>query len=443
MKITYTKGGLRAVLMALFLGAAGAAYLSVSTAEEGKVPPAELHRPTPIPDRIILTWSGDPARSQSVTWRTSAGVDSPVAQIAVAGDGPDFTRDAVKVEATSQLLESDLSQALYHTARFDGLEPDTMYAYRVGDGRNWSEWNQFRTAGAEAAPLTFLYVGDAQNDIYEHWSRLIRMGFMKAPEAHFIIHAGDLVNRGSRDAEWGEWSRAAGWINRSIPSLPAPGNHEYSNDGNSGRALTRHWRPQFALPENGPAGLEESCYYVDVQGVRIVSLNSNEQRAEQAQWLDTILSDNPNRWTVLSFHHPLFSAARGRDNKELRETWQPVFDKHQVDLVLQGHDHTYARSNLISGVNTQAGEHGTVYVVSVSGPKMYDLERAGWMERAAERTQLFQVVRIAGDRLSYEARTARGLLYDAFELRKRHGKPNQLVNRVPRGPERLDDVSGE
>ena len=443
MKITYTKSGLRAVLMVLFLGAAGAGYLSVSTGEDGKVPPAELHRPTPIPDRILLTWSGDPARSQSVTWRTSVGVDSPLAQIAAAGDGPDFTRDAVKVEATSQLLESDLSRALYHTARFDGLEPDTMYAYRVGDGRNWSEWNQFRTAGAGADPLTFLYVGDAQNDIHEHWSRLIRMGFTKAPEADFILHAGDLVNRGSSDAEWGEWSRAAGWINRCIPSLPVPGNHEYNNDGNSGRALSRHWRPQFALPENGPPGLEESCYYVDVQGVRIVALNSNEQREEQARWLDAVLSGNPNRWTVLTFHHPLFSAARGRDNKALRERWQPIIDKHQVDLVLQGHDHTYARSNLISGVNTRAGEHGTVYVVSVSGPKMYHLERAGWMVRAAERTQLFQVVRIAGDRLSYEAWTARGLLYDAFELRKRPGKPNQLVNRVPRRPERVDDVSGE
>ncbi len=68
--------------------------------------------------------------------------------------------------------------------------------------------------------------------------------------------------------------------------------------------------------------------------------------------------------------------------------------------------------------------------------KMYQLDREPWMQRAAEDTQLFQVVHIDGARLKYEARTARGVLYDAFDLEKRNGEPNRLTNRVPESDER-------
>ncbi|MCW5979767.1 MAG: metallophosphoesterase family protein [Bryobacteraceae bacterium] len=430
-------GSSRLPLAAGFVALGFAAHLSISWSDAAKIPGETLHRPSALPDRIILTWAGDPATSQAVTWRTGASVKRPVAQIAPAEDGPDFVKRADEVPVVSEPFLSDINEGIYHTARFEGLKPDTLYVYRVGDRANWSEWNQFRTAADQPAPLTFLYVGDAQNDIYEHWSRVIRMGFSEAPKASFILHAGDLVNRGNRDAELGEWHQAAGWINRWVTSLPVAGNHEYGTWQEGRRALTAHWRPQFALPENGPQGLEESCYWIDIQGVRFVILNSNELVEEQAAWLEAVLAANPNRWTILAFHHPIFSSARGRDNRVLRETWKPVFDRHSVDLVLQGHDHTYARSNLLSGVNAADPEGGAVYVVSVSGPKQYRVQRETWMARAAERTQLFQVVRVDGDVLSYEARTATGALYDAFELRKVQGRPNELISKVPDVPERL------
>ena len=59
-------------------------------------------------------------------------------------------------------------------------------------------------------------------------------------------------------------------------------------------------------------------------------------------------------------------------------------------------------------------ESGTVYVVSVSGPKMYDISNDPWMQRKARNTQLFQIISIQDDKLSYEAFTAHGELYDAF-----------------------------
>ena len=432
--------GYRALILAGFVAAALLGAYSSSYFQDGPEPASQrwLHEPALTPDRVILTWAGDPATTQSVTWRTSTQVTESFAEIALSEDGPAFQELAQHVPAATSLFVSDLGEANYHSASFTGLIPGTMYVYRVGDGTNWSEWNQFTTASNQPEPLTFIYVGDAQNDVFSLWSRVIRTGYSKAPDARFILHAGDLINRANLDAEWGDWFRAAGWINTTMPSVPAPGNHEYAAEQEGGvRQLSRHWQPQFTLPRNGLAGLEESSYYLDIQGVRIVALNSNEKREEQARWLDELLSSNPNRWTICAFHHPIYSAAESRDNEELRELWQPVLDKYKVDLVLQGHDHTYARSNLLTGVNVQAGEAGTVYVVSVSGPKMYNLKPRDeqWWARAAEDTQLYQVIRVDGDRLSYESHTARGHVYDAFELHKRDGAPNELIDRPPATPE--------
>lgn len=430
------------LLLGLLMLPSGALAHEKHARQPQPVPEAEAHRPTAIPDRIILTWQGDPAHSQAVTWRTDTSVLKAIAQLAPGDAGPYFAKVAQNFPAETTALTSDLGSAHYHSANFTGLKPSAQYAYRVGDGVNWSEWIHFRTASETPEPFSFIYFGDAQNDIKSLWSRVIRGAYSDAPKARFIVHAGDLINTANRDAEWGEWFNAGGWVNAMVPSIPTPGNHEYGRGADGGRALSRHWRPQFALPTNGPEGLEETCYYLDYQGVRLISLNSNERQAEQVKWLDSLLANNPNRWTIVTFHHPVFSTAKGRDNKEVRELWKPLFDKYRVDLVLQGHDHTYGRSNLRTGVNARAPE-GTVYVVSVSGPKMYNLERQPWMERAAEDTQLYQILHVQGDTLKYEARTATGDLYDAFDLKKRPGSVNRLVERVPRNvPERLR-VKGE
>ncbi|MBW3599332.1 MAG: metallophosphoesterase family protein [Planctomycetes bacterium] len=408
--------------------------------EPQRVPDKEAYRPSAIPDRIVLTWNGDPAATQAVTWRTDTSVHRAFAEVAVAEDGPFFSFKAARVEAETSKLETNLGEAHYHSAVFEKLKPQTRYAYRVGDGENWSEWSQFSTASEKPEPFTFVYFGDAQNEIKSYWSRVVREAYRDAPKAAFLLHAGDLVNRATNDGEWGEWFYAGSHIHRMASCIATPGNHEYSSASGE-RALTPHWPAVFAFPQNGPEGFKETVYWIDYQGVRVISLNSNEKQEAQVAWLESVLADNPNRWTVITFHHPIYSASRGRDNPGLRELWQPIFDKHRVDLVLQGHDHSYARSGLMTHKNVPTGatnfdeEAGTLYVVSVSGPKMYTLDREPFMRRAAENTQLYQIITVDGDELRYEARTAVGRLYDAFTLRKREGKPNELIEQVPDTPE--------
>lgn len=412
--------------------------------------------PSPRPDRIILSWADDPSMTQAVTWRTDATVAVGLAEIAVAEDNADFTRRARQLKATTTPFIADSISANYHSVQFKALSPKTKYVYRVGGGGQWSEWFHFATAGSQPEPFTFVYFGDAQTDLKSLWSRVIRESILHAPRTRFLLHSGDLVNSADSDFEWNEWFQAAGWLNGMIPCVPTPGNHEYRTTATSTTAsLTPHWAAQFTLPENGPAGLAESTYWFDYQGVRIVSMNSNEKLPEQASWLDELLQNNPCRWTIITFHHPIYSPARSRDNLKLRSTWQPIFDKHRVDLCLQGHDHAYARSGLVEGkaaavaTNVPAGvtqrseSAGTVYVVSVSGPKMYDLDKPMRPEfqRVAEDVQLFQIITIDGDELRFEARTATGAVYDGFTLRKRPGQPNEMIENTPSLQQRVRPVT--
>ncbi len=433
--------------------------LSVEAQEDRiyKVPKfaEEWSKPSKHPDRIVLNFTEDPSTAISVTWRTSPQVTKGYAEVALATAAPKFWRNAITVEAETTTMDASMVETAevvsnYHSVTFTGLIPDTLYAYRVGNGEIWSEWVQFRTASATPKPFSFLYVGDAQNFILELWSRLIREGYRKVPDASFIIHAGDLVSEAHSEQQWHEWFTAGGWIHRMLPSIPLVGNHEYEpytaeEDYNDIEHLSMQWRPQFTLPTNGPDGLEETAYYLDYQDMRVVVLNTNEKQEIQAEWLSSVLEESTAKWNVVTFHHPLYSASAGRDNKELRDLWKPLFDKHKVDIVLQGHDHSYARGrapadesqNLVDGMNARDSLTGTVYVVSVSGGKMYRLRPDAWeslegadRDRAAENTQLFQVIRIDGDRLSFEAYTATGELYDAFDLVKnKKGGSNHFIDR--------------
>lgn len=468
----------------------------------------ETYKPTSVPDRIILTLTADPATKQSVTWRSSVGDRAGVLEYAKAEDGPKFVRKLKRLKADTKRFTSDLGDANYHSVTMQNLQPDTQYLYRVGDGVNWSEFSQFKTASNETNPFTFIYFGDSQNDLKSHWSRVVREAFKEAPQAAFLLHAGDLVNTANSDRDWGEWFYSGGWINRTMPSIATPGNHEYSKG-----ELSRHWRTVFALPENGPQGLEETVYSFVYQSTRVVSLNSNKMLDEQAKWLDRLLQENKARWTIVTMHHPIFSTAKDRDNTKIRETFQPLFDKYKVDLVLAGHDHTYGRTgmrnaaqnqiydnavdkeveekerikkekaekekadkdkgksaksdkhaendrsqkhvhaqtnqhatedhrhdgwardvesrmqsfNVSTGLRYQSQEFGTVYVVSVSGPKMYKLKAVEFFEKTAQDTQLYQVISIDGDKLRFAAHTATGKLYDQFILEKKSGQPNQLT----------------
>ena len=130
------------------------------------------HYPSPLPDRVVLTWNDDPATTQAVTWRTDTSIEVGLAQLAVANaNGRALKPDEFKAETS--YFKSDINEAHYHSVTFKNLQPDTLYAYRVGDGVNWTEYYHFKTASSEEEPFSFIYFGDAQNEVRTHWSRVI------------------------------------------------------------------------------------------------------------------------------------------------------------------------------------------------------------------------------------------------------------------------------
>lgn len=391
--------------------------------------------PAAKPDRIILNITGDPATSMAVTWRTDTTIAESVAQITVNLPTVFLADSALTVTGSWQDVAGDGVTGRFHSVIFTGLKPATSYAYRVGSGAEASEWFIFRTAEAGAAPLTFLYFGDSQIGSKSLYARVIRQAYRETPDARIMIFTGDLVDGGSgstlHDDEWGDWHAAAGFTVSEIPVMPTPGNHEHYDPAIRGkRELNRYWRAGFTLPENGPEGVEETAYSVDYQGVRFIIVNSDEMvRNEalakaQAEWVEGLLRNNPCKWTVAAFHHPVYSTSARRDNKVIRESFKPLFDRYGVDLVLTGHDHTYARGMIVPDSSDMKGDRaGTVYIVSVSGSKQYQQDARQWWQAGFTNTQMWQAVTVDGDRLYYRAHNATGRLVDQFTItRQKDGR---------------------
>jgi len=385
-----------AALTALALGlllCSGSA-LAKKEAETGAEPNTQVpagnrhYAASGFPDRLVASPAQDAARGFSVAWRTDTSVKAPVLEWVLAGDSPDVGTP-IRITATTQALSTELGTSHHHRADVTGLQPDTLYLWRVQGQNTWSAWNQLRTAGRAEQPLTLLYFGDTQNN-------------------------------GQDDSEWGEWFAAAGWLPQETAVAPAIGNHEYFEEfedtPQERRVLGRHWPVTFALPRNGVDAADTSTYWFDYQGVRIAVLDGTSAldlgtAKAQAAWLDTVLADNPHPWSIVLLHQPFYSPREGRENTELRDLLLPVVRRHQVDLVLQGHDHTYGRRGEGQGATPQ-------FVVTVAGPKQYRLsdEARATMAPVGEDTQLFQVLKIDPTHLRYEARTVTGRLYDGFEL---------------------------
>ena len=135
--------------------------------------------------------------------------------------------------------------------------------------------------------------------------------------------------------------------------------------------------------------------------------------------LDVTLADAGKAWKIVFFHQPVYSTAKGRDNKALRERLRPLFEKHGVHLVLQGHDHCYGRTHKCAGDRiVRPDEPGVVYVTAVLGPKLYDLapKYAQLMARQYDKTRTVQAIRVTPDTLEYRSLGLDGALLDQFSL---------------------------
>ncbi|MER7441849.1 fibronectin type III domain-containing protein [Micromonospora avicenniae] len=406
------------------------------------------------PQHIVLTPAEHADTAQSFTWQTGSKVTDGEVHLRKAGTKKWSVADA----RVNEELVSGGVPTRTHSATVDDLEPGTRYEYYVGNAAEISDTYTFTTAGKAGDPFSFIYFGDAQNDIAKKWSPVVDQAFQRFPDAVGTVNAGDLVDVGSDNGLWNEWFGAMDGYSQTRNVIAAPGNHEYKQAD-----LLRTFKSNFEFPGDGPVAdatatkgmtdgekqkiayqkqmqiaLAETAYYTDYQGVRFITLNATRSEAlelmtpkdlpechvacpnpielwldMQRKWLDSVLRNNPNKWAIAVFHQPVFSASEGRDEADLRAAWLPVFERDDIDLVLMGHDHNYVRGYVDADkTDTPGMTTGPVYAISVSGPKYYEpapYDDNTWTQNGATQvvhaahTSTFQGISVSKDQIHYES----------------------------------------
>ncbi|WP_406695448.1 metallophosphoesterase family protein [Singulisphaera sp. Ch08] len=383
------------------------------------------------PDQVAISFGPNPARDLVWTWRTEPGVTSTALRLAPAssrGDGPADPNAVRQVSGESRLVHSpDLLNdpaIRRHQVRVDQLEPATSYVYSLADGASggWSPWRTIRTGPERPDHFQFFYLGDAQCG-FEGWGRLLDTAHKRHPEAGFMILAGDLVDRGNERTNWDHFFLRAKGVFDTLPLMPCVGNHEYLDQG------PRLYTSFFQLPQNGPPEIAPNLVYSFEYGNAFVAvLDSNLALVDrrlariQAEWLDAALTKTQAAWTFVVFHHPIYASHPSRLNPTLGEDWIPVFDKHHVDFVLQGHDHAYLRTYPMRGNQRVASNaEGTTYVVSVSGEKFCEQDPRDYTEFSLTHVSTYQTIdiEVPSNRLTYRAWNLEGQEVDRLVIQKR------------------------
>jgi hypothetical protein len=332
------------------------------------------------PSGIHLAYGADPSTEMSVSWQLSRPAAQPYLRL---GTSPaDLSQ---RIPAELKVLRTEfpgmsLVEQYYVQARAGHLNPATTYYYAVGHaGSGVSQPQQFRTAPAPgASPQPFTFTAFADQSVSTHAQGADQVVAAQRPAFHLL--AGDIAyadsdGRGFRPAladgpdtdafdpnVWNQYLSQIAPVAARVPWMVAMGNHDmealYSPDGYGGQVC------RWAFPGNGPE-ICPTVYSFRYENVAFLALDANDvsyeiranlgySRGQQTAWIASELSryrsDPGIDFIVVFLHHCAYSTGRthGSDGG-IREHWSPLFDQNQVDLVINGHNHVYERTDPIRG----------------------------------------------------------------------------------------------
>ena len=426
------------VIFLLFYGIIGCQLPDTGSGRVGPIAQESRHFPATLwPDRIMHSASADPATEVRISWRTNDEISSGFIEFIENTGGVDFVEKATTKPAVLVPVYFDGFKDHYFQVVLKGLMPSKTYLLRVGDEEFRSEWFVVKTTSKNFELFTFLYFGDVQNEIREFGSRVFQQAEYQFPDAAFMVHAGDLVLSSGDDDTWGEWFFSGGRLFQRVPSIAVAGNSDHNrwkSEPVDSRLLFPQWHGVFNQPDNGLDELRNLSYYVDYPELRVVSFYSNfvsirDNRDiyvseeikldsaiffDQVNWLEEVLADNDKQWLVLVLHHPVFSGRENRTNAFIQESLLPLLEKYDIDLVLQGHDHVYAR-----GTNPSASDKSQlpVFMINMSGGKMAKGNPdQNWIYSFLENKQLFSAVEVNAEFLRVRTFDTTGKLWDDFRI---------------------------
>ena len=433
-----------------------------------------------IPFGRHISYGADPTTEISVVWQVPAPVTNPYVRIGFSPlDFGDKVKAQLSVLSTPftdisavdsvPLVHPAAVEQYYVQARIKHLLPGQTYYYAVGhDGydpaQNHAEpARPFTTAPCGRPDYTFTAFGD-QGISYD---AVALATTVRSQNPAFHLHAGDLsyANDGgsglitnSYDPRvWDSFLVQNELFAASIPWQPVVGNHEmepwYSPDGYGG------YFDRFAQPT------EQQAYYSFTYGnVAFIALDANDvtyeytanhgySQGKQTAWLNRQLAAyRANRgidFIVVYFHECAYCTADAHaSDGGVRAAWTPLFDQFDVDLVINGHNHVYERTDPMrggsvttaapTGSTVRSKANGTTYVVAgSSGNSLYQFPVADSYENAVDDVAPFASwVRSPGGVKTPETVDWSRVRYTGYALLAvdvkpgRYGRASQLVLRA-------------
>lgn len=172
-------------------------------------------------------------------------------------------------------------------------------------------------------------------------------------------------------------------------------------------------REQRFYPKFNMDGKLYYSFKAPKQNVRFFALESGYMDPTQVQWLQKELEGAREDWKIAYFHHPLYSSgSRHGSDVQLREVLEPIFVKHNVSVVLTGHDHFYERVK---------PQKGIVYFVVGAGGKLRagNISNSAITARGFDTDYSFMVAEINGDQMYFNAVSRTGRIIDSGMITRR------------------------
>ena len=362
------------------------------------------------PDQVMLTWSGDPATSVDIQWRTDTTIHDGKINYRKKTDRVVHSTEAGKFRLEDRLLMNDRFINRF-TSKITGLEPGTVYEYQVLPDTGWKPDYTFTTA-ATNNDFSFIWFGDT------HYSPVFGKMFNQAdsshPDAAFYSISGDLVSDGLYRDQWDKLISFAPQVIAKKPLMCVPGNHD--NRYGLGAAT---YRAMFSYPENSPAGVpKEQTYSFTYKNTLFLMLDCTSPIEAQSDWIEEQLKNSKATWKIAMFHFPPYNFEEPYPN--IQKAWMPIFDKYRVDMVLSGHTHNYMRSKPMSGgLVTDSYKKGTVYLISIAIPSHHEnmIAEPYAAVRFAD-GQYYQYLKVEGNKFTYTALNADNKVVDSFTIKK-------------------------
>ena len=306
----------------------------------------------------------DMKHSRTISWQAKQWDDSFKIEYKKKGS---FSTQSKKWTGMKMPVTQGEERFIYRV-HLDQLDAGSEYEYRIVSGWKKSTWKSFQTEPEENKSFKAIIFGDSQSGDYSLWGKTSQAGWEKNQDASFFIGMGDLVDNGQQVFQWDSWYNQGASLFARLPISPLMGNHEaYSLDWQMVRP--ENYLALFSLPNNGPDGLKGYAYSYDYGEVHFVVLSTlikelkefePELFEKQKKWLAQDLGTTKKKWKIVLMHHGLWRFPFNGSFNEIGQTFMPVFDEYQVDLVFSGHVHSYSRSfPLKDGMKS---DQGTAYV---------------------------------------------------------------------------------